>query len=424
MARSTPCAGRSKSALPRPPCARRWRTRWWARHPPTWTCRVEVRRSRKDPGSCIRPRTPRSRGLERGRGDRADGCPRPQDPRRRSEGSPGPRAFSDGTRLRNSPASRPSDPGMSKRLATVLVGLTLLFGGCDRGPGSSYSPSAQPAHDPAHVKVRAELAAHRAQELDRLREYARAGAFPLNTTQGPTGHFFQDAAGHYCAVANLVHQDGRDDSRRLGGQDEQRARHLRCPRRTSPRLDPRERIHAGGARAHPASRADRAIAVPAAGRDRRQPCTPPHGGSDARGGAGASCHGGSRARSQHRREPRSCHRPPPSGSPARGDVEVRGRFTIRVSNTWHSTDRRPFSRMRMWIVERRDPRSDFVLLKRRGRGRRRRPGGPASRRSWIPFQQKFLSRSRERFIPLRGGTLGQFARSMRWQSLANCVGPE
>jgi len=100
---------------------------------------------------------------------------------------------------------------MSKRLATVLVGLTLLFGGCDRDPGSSSSPSAQPAHDHAHVKVRAELAAHRVQELDRLREYARAGAFPVNTTQGPTGHFFKDAAGHYCAVANLVHQDGRDD---------------------------------------------------------------------------------------------------------------------------------------------------------------------------------------------------------------------
>jgi hypothetical protein len=101
---------------------------------------------------------------------------------------------------------------MSKRLATVLVGLTLVFGACDRSAGSSPSPHAQQLVpvDP-HVKVRAELAAHRAQELDRMREYSRAGAFPVNTTQDPTGHFFKDAAGHYCAVANLVHQDGRDD---------------------------------------------------------------------------------------------------------------------------------------------------------------------------------------------------------------------
>jgi hypothetical protein len=27
----------------------------------------------------------------------------------------------------------------------------------------------------------------------------------------PTGHFFRDADGRLCAVANLVHQDGRDD---------------------------------------------------------------------------------------------------------------------------------------------------------------------------------------------------------------------
>jgi hypothetical protein len=101
---------------------------------------------------------------------------------------------------------------MSKRLAPVLVGLTLLFGGCDHGPVSSPSPRAQqPSPVDPHVTVRAELAAHRAQELDRLRQYSRAGAFPVNTTQGPTGHFFKDVAGHYCAVANLVHQDGRDD---------------------------------------------------------------------------------------------------------------------------------------------------------------------------------------------------------------------
>lgn len=102
--------------------------------------------------------------------------------------------------------------GMTKRLAIVLLGLTLLLSGCGRKPGPSASPSARRAAPvDGRAKVRAELAAHRAQEIARLRDYARAGAFPVNTTQRPTGHFFKDVAGRYCAVANLVHQDGRDD---------------------------------------------------------------------------------------------------------------------------------------------------------------------------------------------------------------------
>ena len=101
---------------------------------------------------------------------------------------------------------------MTTRLATVLLGLTLLSSGCDRNPDPSTSPSArQVAPVDGRARVRAELAAHRVQEIARLRDYASAGAFPVNTTQRPTGHFFKDVAGRYCAVANLVHQDGRDD---------------------------------------------------------------------------------------------------------------------------------------------------------------------------------------------------------------------
>jgi len=55
------------------------------------------------------------------------------------------------------------------------------------------------------------LAQHRRQQIERLRAYAQAGAFPHNTTTDAPLHMFRDAQGNYCAVANLIHQDGRDD---------------------------------------------------------------------------------------------------------------------------------------------------------------------------------------------------------------------
>jgi hypothetical protein len=66
-----------------------------------------------------------------------------------------------------------------------------------------------PAVDRA--SVRANLAAHRAEQIARLHAYAEAGQFPHNTTVAPSLHMFRDPAGRYCAVANLVHRDGRDD---------------------------------------------------------------------------------------------------------------------------------------------------------------------------------------------------------------------
>jgi hypothetical protein len=115
----------------------------------------------------------------------------------------------------------------------LTLGIGLACGGCDHGRTSAYAShvpegrrpdSTQPVVQVADVVVptvvtpatdrlalRARLATHREQALTRLHAYAEAGAFPVNTTQAPTGHFFRDSEGRYCAVANLVHQDGRDD---------------------------------------------------------------------------------------------------------------------------------------------------------------------------------------------------------------------
>jgi hypothetical protein len=63
-------------------------------------------------------------------------------------------------------------------------------------------------HEP---DLRAQLAAHRDQQIARLDAYARAGQFPHDYTTAPSLHMFRDAEGRLCAVANLVHEDGRDD---------------------------------------------------------------------------------------------------------------------------------------------------------------------------------------------------------------------
>ena len=59
--------------------------------------------------------------------------------------------------------------------------------------------------------IREKLAAHRKQQLERLDAYAAAGKFPLNVTDPTPSHQLKDANGTYCAVANLVVQDGLQD---------------------------------------------------------------------------------------------------------------------------------------------------------------------------------------------------------------------
>lgn len=63
----------------------------------------------------------------------------------------------------------------------------------------------------ARAAIRADLAQHRAKALDALHAYWVGGNFPINVYREKMVNIFRDGAGRLCAVANLIHQSGRDD---------------------------------------------------------------------------------------------------------------------------------------------------------------------------------------------------------------------
>jgi hypothetical protein len=89
--------------------------------------------------------------------------------------------------------------------AAVVLAIGMIGGAALAQP----PPPAKRA--PAPRGDRETLAAHRAQQLARLHEYATQGKFPRNFTSQSPVHLFKDGEGRLCAVANLVHQDGLDD---------------------------------------------------------------------------------------------------------------------------------------------------------------------------------------------------------------------
>jgi hypothetical protein len=95
-------------------------------------------------------------------------------------------------------------------LKSFLVPMAALLAltGCDAPDAARDRPV--PTMQQAEA-LRAQLAAHRDQQIARLDAYARAGQFPHDYTTAPSVHMFRDAQGRLCAVANLVHADGRDD---------------------------------------------------------------------------------------------------------------------------------------------------------------------------------------------------------------------
>src|SRR5690242_6418077 len=110
---------------------------------------------------------------------------------------------------------------MFKR-STILVAFAFstlaAFGCANTHSTTAVAPDTDPVKvDPhrgdagkAHeiALLRDKLAAHRKQQLQRLEAYAAAGRFPLNVTDPAPSHQLKDANGTYCAVANLVVQDG------------------------------------------------------------------------------------------------------------------------------------------------------------------------------------------------------------------------
>jgi hypothetical protein len=100
---------------------------------------------------------------------------------------------------------------MTRTIALGLCAALLLCSNCSkRTPSPSVrQPVAVQSVD--RVAIRAELARHRALQIERLGAYAQAGQFPHNYAQPTSAHIFRDDDGRLCAVANLVHRDGRDD---------------------------------------------------------------------------------------------------------------------------------------------------------------------------------------------------------------------
>lgn len=98
----------------------------------------------------------------------------------------------------------------------VLVTLALGSAACTTPPRPVVANQAHPAHVVAitgtdAASVRAQLAEHRKQQIERLEAYSQEGIFPRNTTSPGPIHMFKDPDGRRCAVANLVHLDGHDD---------------------------------------------------------------------------------------------------------------------------------------------------------------------------------------------------------------------
>jgi hypothetical protein len=100
---------------------------------------------------------------------------------------------------------------MTRTIALGLCAALLLGSNC-----SKYTPSPgvrQPVaiQSVDRAALRADLARQRALQIERLGAYAQAGQFPHNYGQPTAAHIFRDDDGRLCAVANLVHRDGRDD---------------------------------------------------------------------------------------------------------------------------------------------------------------------------------------------------------------------
>jgi hypothetical protein len=97
--------------------------------------------------------------------------------------------------------------------AAHLVTLALLAApatGCARRDPDPPPIASVVSRAVERAAVRARLAAHRAQQIERLHAYGERGEFPRQTSRVPL-HVFRDDAGRLCAVANLIEKDGRGD---------------------------------------------------------------------------------------------------------------------------------------------------------------------------------------------------------------------
>jgi hypothetical protein len=97
------------------------------------------------------------------------------------------------------------------RTLVLAVALSLAPLACSQGASTTPRANATEARSAARTSLRADLARHRSEQIERLAAYADARQFPHNYGRPTATHIFRDGAGRLCAVANLVHGDGRDD---------------------------------------------------------------------------------------------------------------------------------------------------------------------------------------------------------------------
>ncbi len=86
-----------------------------------------------------------------------------------------------------------------------------IAGSFAQPPPASGAPSAQVERTVSRAAVRAKLATMRAANLDRFRDYQKAGVFPSNTYLNKKLNVWIDADGHLCAAATIINASGMQD---------------------------------------------------------------------------------------------------------------------------------------------------------------------------------------------------------------------
>jgi hypothetical protein len=98
---------------------------------------------------------------------------------------------------------------MFKRIVCTLAFVASSFAVAAPASADATARTAVTAESPA--ATRAQLAARRKVQIQRLHEYAAKRSFPRNRVRPTLANVFVDESGRLCAVANLVAQDGHRD---------------------------------------------------------------------------------------------------------------------------------------------------------------------------------------------------------------------
>lgn len=91
------------------------------------------------------------------------------------------------------------------RATTLLIALVVSVTGAAAAPTETTTSTID------RDQLRQALAVQRKAHLEKFHQYRKARIYPHNTYQPGMLNVWKDADDHLCAVATLVHNDGRDD---------------------------------------------------------------------------------------------------------------------------------------------------------------------------------------------------------------------